>query len=97
MRYPQLHAAIYKFLFARPDFRMVLCGANKAYLCRTEDFAIYDALIRKHLAPYAASLGCPVSLARTSYAHDYGCFSVQPYVDGCPLIGRDEDPEDVVF
>jgi hypothetical protein len=97
MRYPQLHAAVYKFLFARPDFKMVLCGANKAYLCRTEDFALFDGLIRNYLVPYVTSLGCPLSLARTSYAHDYGCFAVQDAVDGHSLVGRDEDPDDVVF
>jgi hypothetical protein len=97
MRYPQLHAAVYKFLFARPDFRMVLCGGNKAYLCRAEDFALYDRLIRKHLVPHATALGCPFTLARTSYAHDYGCFAVQPLVEGRALVGRDEDPDEIVF
>jgi hypothetical protein len=97
MRYPQLHAAVYKFLFERPDFRMVLCGANKAYLCRTEDFAFYDALIREHLVQHATALGHPFTLARTSYAHDYGCFAVQDLVEGRALVGRDEDPDDIVF
>jgi hypothetical protein len=96
MRYPQLHAAVYKFLFERPDFRMVLCGANKAYLCRTEDFAFYDRLLREGLVDHATALGCACTLVRTSYAHDYGCFSVQPPA-GRPLVGRDEDPDDVVF
>jgi hypothetical protein len=97
MRYPQLHAAIYKFLFARPDFRMVLCGENKAYLCRTEDFALFDELIRKYLVAHAAGLGCRWTLARTSYAHDFGCFAIQDPIEGRPLIGRDEDPDDIVF
>jgi hypothetical protein len=97
MRYPQLHAAIYKFLFARPDFRMVLCGENKAYLCRTEDFALFDELIRKYLVPHLADLGCRRTLARTSYAHDFGCFSIQDPVEGRALVGRDEDQDDVVF
>jgi len=96
MRYPQLHAAVFKFLFERPDFRMVLCGANKAYLCRTEDFAFYDGLIRDQLVRHATALGSRFTLARTSYAHDYGCFSVQPF-EGRDLVGRDEDPDDVVF
>lgn len=97
MRYPQLHAAVYKFLFSRPDFRMVLCGANKAYLCRAEDFVLFDTLIREHLVPQVAALGCPLTLARTSYAHDYGCFAVQESVEGRPLVGRDENPDDIVF
>jgi hypothetical protein len=97
MRYPQLHAAVYKFLFERPDFRMVLCGGNKAYLCRTEDFVFYDGLIREHLVPHATALGHPFTLARTSYAHDYGCFAVQDLVEGRALVGRDEDPDDIVF
>jgi hypothetical protein len=96
IRYPQLHAAVYKFLFERPDFIMVLCGAGKAYLCRSEDFAFYDRLIRDHLVPHVTALGCPLTLARTSYAHDYGCFAVQPS-GGPALVGRDEDPEDIVF
>ncbi|HEY2741436.1 MAG TPA: class I SAM-dependent methyltransferase [Gaiellaceae bacterium] len=97
MRYPQLHAAVYKFLFARPDFRMVLCGANKAYLCRTEDFALYDGVIREHLVSHATALGHPFTLARTSYAHDFGCFAVQELVEGRPLVGRDEEPDTIVF
>lgn len=97
MRYPQLHAAVYKFLFARPDFRMVLCGENKAYLCHAEDFALFDELIRKYLVPHMAKLGCQRTLARTSYAHDFGCFSIQDPVEGRPLIGRDEDADDIVF
>jgi Methyltransferase domain len=97
MRYPQLHAAIYKFLFARPDFQMVLCGENKAYLCHAEDFAVFDELLRKHLVPHMARLGCQRTLARTSYAHDFGCFAIQDPVEGRPLIGRDEDQDDIVF
>jgi len=97
MRYPQLHAAVYKFLFSRLDFKMVLCGGNKAYLCRAEDFVLFDGLIRKYLVPYLKQLGFPRSLARSSYAHDYGCFSVQPAVEGRVLVGRDEDPDDIVF
>ena len=97
MRYPQLHAAVYKFLFARPDFRMVLCGANKTYLCRTEDFAFYDSLIRGELVPHLKALGFPLRLARTSYAHDYGCFALEADVDGRALIGRDDKPDDIVF
>jgi hypothetical protein len=97
MRYPQLHAGIYRFLFQRPDFRMVLCGANKAYICRAEDFVLYDDLIKANLVGFLTALGLPVSLARTSYAHDFGCFAVQPAVPDQPLIGRDEDPETIVF
>lgn len=97
MRYPQLHAAIYRFLFARPDFRMVLCGENKAYLCHTDDFALFDALIRDYFVAHAAGLGYQWTLARTSYAHDFGCFAIQEPVEGRPLIGRDEDPDDIVF
>jgi hypothetical protein len=97
MRYPQLHAATYKFLFSRPEFRMVLCGGNKAYFCRTEDFALYDELIRKFLVPHTTSLGVPLTLARTSYAHDYGCFAVELLATDRPLIGRDEDPDVIVF
>jgi hypothetical protein len=97
MRYPQLHAAIYKFLFSRPDFRMVLCGENKAYLCRTEDFALFDGLIRNYLIGHCAGLGSEWTLARTSYAHDFGCFAIQDRIEGRPLIGRDEDPDDIVF
>lgn len=97
MRYPQLHAAVYKFLFARPDFRMVLCGAGKAYLCRTEDFALFDSLIRAELVPHLTGLGFALRLARTSYAHDYGCFALEADPDGRALIGRDDDPDDIVF
>jgi hypothetical protein len=76
---------------------MVLCGANKAYLCRTEDFVLFDELIRKYLVPHAASLGVPLTLARTSYAHDYGCFAVEAVATERPLVGRDEDPDVIVF
>lgn len=97
LRYPQLLAAVYRFLFARPDFRMFLCGGNKAYLCRTEDFALYDGLVRSHLPGYLAAVGRPATLVRTSYAHDFGCFSVEDRVEGRDLIGRDEDPDDIPF
>ncbi len=96
MRYPQLHAAVYKFLFEWTDFRMVLCGGNKAYLCRAEDFAFYDRLIRERFVDHATALGCACTLVRTSYAHDYGCFSVQAPA-GRALVGRDEDPDDIPF
>ena len=38
-----------------------------------------------------------VTIAKTSYAHDFGCFSiVAPYGDR-DIVGRDEDPNDIVF
>jgi hypothetical protein len=97
MRYPQLHAAIYKFLFERTDFKMVLCGAGKAYICLAEDFAWFDERVREGLLDHVGEQGCALSLHRSSYAHDYGCFSIQPRVDDRAFIGRDEAPDEIVF
>lgn len=65
MRYPQLHAGIYKFLFERPDFKMFLCGAGKAYLCLAEDFAWFDAQVRERLIDHVTARGSAVALHRS--------------------------------
>ncbi|HYZ33786.1 MAG TPA: class I SAM-dependent methyltransferase [Crenalkalicoccus sp.] len=96
-RYPQLAAAVFRFLFNRPEYRMLLCGANKVFICRSEDYALYESLIRKYLAAHMASCGISVTIAKTSYAHDFGCFAIEGRQGRHDVVGRDEDITDIVF
>ena len=42
-RYPQLNAAIFKFLFDRAfAFKMVLCGINKCYIVHSDAYPVYE-------------------------------------------------------
>ncbi len=97
-RYPQLSAAVYKFLFDHSfSYRIVLCGMNKCYLVRTVDYGFYEGLIRKYLFGHLSGLGYSVLVSKSSWVHDMGCFAVlSRYVD-VNLLGRDEDPEDIPF
>jgi hypothetical protein len=48
-RYPQVTAAVYRFLFDEVfGFTMLYCGANKCYLCRPSAYALYENLIRRY-------------------------------------------------
>jgi hypothetical protein len=97
-RYPQLSAAVYKFLFDHSfSYRMVLCGMNKCYLVRTVDYGFYEDLIRKYLCGHLSSLSHSVLLSKSSWVHDMGCFAVLSRSVDVDLLGRDEDPEDIPF
>lgn len=96
-RYPQLAASVYRFLFSKSTFRLVLCGANKAFICHAADYALYESLIRKFLPGHMASLSMSVTIAKTSYAHDFGCFAIEGRHGDQDIVGRDEDKDDIVF
>jgi hypothetical protein len=97
-RYPQLAAAVYKFLFDHNfSYRMILCGMNKCYLVRTAEYVFYEGLIREYLFSHMTALGHSITVSKTSWAHDMGCFAVVGRFGDYEVMGRDEDPGDVVF
>jgi Methyltransferase domain len=97
-RYPQLTAAVYKFLFdTAPLYRMVLCGAGKCYLVRSADYTLYEGLIRKHLAGHLHGRGQSFTIHKSTYAHDMGCFSIGPREADMDYCGRDADTGDIPF
>lgn len=92
-RYPQVTAAVFRFLEQRnPIYRMVLCGAGKAYICRTEDHALYDSLIAKFLGPHLRQANISASLHKSTPVHDGGCFGLGARQDGRDYVGLDSDP-----
>lgn len=97
IRYPQLAASVYRFLFSKSNFQLLLCGFNKAFICHKQDYTLYEALIKKYLVSHMKNLGFLVTIHKTSYAHDFGCFSITERVEDYDIIGRDEDKHDIVF
>lgn len=95
-RYPQITAATYKWMDLHPDYRMIMCGFNKAYLVHVRDYDLYDSLIRQYLQSYMDSCGEEVSLSKTTYAHDMGCWGIIPKAER-PIVGRDQDPDDIPY
>jgi hypothetical protein len=97
-RYPQLTAAVYKFLLdTAPLYRMVLCGAGKCYIVRSADYVIYEALIRKYLAGHLRGCGELVTIHKSGHTHDGGCFSLGPRSNEADYHGTDADPADIPF
>jgi len=104
-QYPQLCGEVFRFLFGNPTFKMVLSGCNKCYIVRSKDYALYESLIRKYLAGHLRGWDAQVVVAKTSYAHDLGCWTVTPrrsFASGAGVgdrlvFGRDEDPDDIPF
>jgi len=93
-RYPQLTAATYKFLFnTAPEFQLFFAGSNKGYICRASAFPAYDRIIRENLVSAMDKAGIPDQLNRTSYASDYGCFTISWREGERRVIGVDENPE----
>ena len=97
--YPQLTAAIFRFLFESPEFKLFFCGFNKGYICRTEDYEFYESHIRDNAVKTLREhgLGDLYTVFKTSYAHDSGCYSVSHRFRDKDLIGLDEDNEKIVF
>jgi hypothetical protein len=100
-RYPQLTAAVYRFLFSRqPEFQMLFAGGNKCYICRSAAYERYEALIRSDFLPVISSLedrGIRLELDKSSYASDDGCFSVSWRIAERRLLGLDENPDEIVY
>lgn len=89
--YPQLTAAVYHFLFKNQfQWKMVLNAGAKCYLVRAHAYDAYEKLIREKLPQALEANKRPQTLRRSSYSHDYGCFSlVLPDPSGRKLIGMD--------
>jgi hypothetical protein len=97
-RYPQLNAAIFKFLVDRLfSLKMVLCGMNKCYIVHSEAYRLYENLIRKYMAQHFRVNGFNLTISKTGYAHDMGCFSVEHRIKNFDYLGLDDDPSQVVF
>ncbi len=95
-RYPQLTAAVYRFLFERSiDFRMLLCAENKCYICRAGAYAMYERLIRARFAPVCVKN--KRQLNKTSYSSDWGCFSMSWHEGGPDIQGIDTNPSEIVY
>jgi hypothetical protein len=98
-RYPQITAATYKFLFDYdPQFRIFFAGALKCYICRGESvFAAYDGIIRDSLCKAMDSREISDQINRTSYASDYGCFTIGWREGERRFCGMDDNLDKVVF
>jgi hypothetical protein len=97
-RYPQLTAAVYQFLSDnRLRFRMLFCGANKCYLCRTPAYTAYEDEIRKNLAKQVRTYDLKLQIYKTSYSYDNGCFSLWLGDLQRAVYGLDDDPDVVPF
>jgi hypothetical protein len=97
-RYPQIAAATYKFLFDHdPHFRIFFGGSNKCYICRENAFAAYDGIIRDNLSGAMDSRGITDQINRTSYASDYGCFTISWREGERRFCGLDDNIDKVVF
>lgn len=96
-RYPQLCGEVFRFLFSNPTFKMVLSGCNKCYIVRSKDYALYESHIREDLARHLRDWEARVVVAKTSYAHDLGCWTVTCGVGDRLVYGRDGDLDDIPF
>lgn len=97
-KYPQLTAAVYSFLFKNPfGFRMIMASANKCYICRTAWAERYDTYIRESAIEEMQLEKNNWTLARTSFIHDFGCFSILPRNKDRNFVGLDRDMNARVF
>jgi hypothetical protein len=97
--YPQVTAAIYKFLFDNEmSFRMVLCGKHKCFIVKASQYRRYENLIRAHFLNHLAAYESDSGLYKTSYVHDYGCFAIhEKHEPDRRLYGPDLNKADIVF
>ncbi len=97
-KYPQLTAAVYQFLLERPfSFKMFLASANKCYICRSNALQQYDDYIRRRAIEDMQLPSNSWTLTRTSYVHDFGCFSIIPRNKNRDFVGLDRDIDAQVF
>ncbi|HYD63881.1 class I SAM-dependent methyltransferase [Azospirillum sp.] len=97
--YPQLTAAAYHFLFKNQfEWKMVLNASAKCYLVRAHAHAAYDKLIRERMPAELEEKNIALTLRRTSFANDFGCFSlVRPDPSGRKLLGMDSDVDFIPY
>jgi hypothetical protein len=91
-QYPKITAVTYKWLDLNPEYRMVLCGFNNAYIVPSHAYDLYESVIQKHLSAYLTAVDEDASLTKTSYTHDMGCWGLIQTANQ-PIIGRDQAPE----
>ncbi|HUK92040.1 MAG TPA: class I SAM-dependent methyltransferase [Blastocatellia bacterium] len=97
-RYPQLTAVVHQFLRDHSlEYRLLFCGANKCYICRSGAYAMYEGYIRQNLASHLRSYGVQSQVYKTSYSNDGGCFSMWTPDGDRPIYGMDENPDFVPF
>lgn len=98
-RYPQITAAIYRFLFdhQKPGFQIFFAGSNQCYICRSSAFRQYDDILRVDLLATLERSDLKQQVNRTSYASDGGCFTMSWREHERRLVGLDEDPDKIVF
>jgi predicted O-methyltransferase YrrM len=73
--YPQITAAVYEFLERHAgELTMIMCGFNKAYLCRPRAAQQYLDFIRDHMGHALEARQAAVSLFKTSEPTDYNVF-----------------------
>lgn len=97
-KYPQLTAAVYQFLLEHPfDFKMFLASGNKCYICRASAFQTYDDQIRANAVGHMQLKDNNWTLTRTSYVHDFGCFTIIPRNKERDFVGLDRDIDAEVF
>jgi hypothetical protein len=91
-RYPQVTAAVYRFLEQRhPLYRMLLCGERKCYLVRAADFAFYEGMVRKYLAGHLRGCGHACTIHKSTDTADMGCFSLGEREMDRDYLGLDQD------
>ena len=97
-KYPQLTAAVYQFLLNNPfSFKMFLLSANKCYICRSNAVQMYDDSIRERAIDDMQLAANDWTLARTSYLHDFGCFSIIRRNKDRDFVGLDRNLDAQVF
>jgi hypothetical protein len=76
--YPQVTQAVFQFLATRPGrLALVLCGFNKAYLCRPKAARDYLEFVRTSLYSNMAERGCDkVTIWKTTEPGDMNTFGV---------------------
>ncbi|MBZ5601942.1 MAG: class I SAM-dependent methyltransferase [Acidobacteriia bacterium] len=97
-RYPQVTAAVYRFLFDHPlEFRMLFCGATKCYIVRAGAYAAYEKEVRQSLPAHLELCGWKKQIYKTTYSSDMGCFAMWLGEHTKPIYGMDENPDFIPY
>ena len=97
-KYPQLTAAVYQFLLNNPfEIKMFLVSANKCYLCRTNALDLCNEQIKEHAINDMQMKENDWTLSRTSYLHDFGCYSIIRRNKERDFVGLDQNINAHIF
>lgn len=78
--YPQIPAAVYKYLFGTPtDLCIFLVGFNKAYLCRNSSRRYFSTFVGENLHWALDELGHKVSLVKTDRNQNFDSYAIAPF------------------